>query len=374
MRLVIEKIVYPGKSLGRLKDKAAFCDEGLPGETVDIRILGEKKDFISAETLSILEKSPFRVETKCGHYKACSSYQYIDYRAQIEIKEMQVKEIFKYGMGADGGSASGGDKKLVMPSPVIWGYRNKAHMHIVWEGKAPHLAYHKPGSTDEFVKVKKCFLLSEKLNCELEKRLDDLKNKKLYATCEITARESSCENINGKKLFFGQDSFFQINIAMLKELIDDLKKELALSGKETLADIYCGVGTFGIILSDSAKKILAVESSAGNIPFLRKNIAENNKNNISVYEGPGEYFINSVLSQKPDVIILDPPRKGLDAKITKALYEKYSGFIVYISCDPATLVRDLKILSGRFKISFLRCYDFFPHTPHIETMCMLKPF
>lgn len=368
MNLLIEKIVYPGKSLGRLKEKVVFCDEGLPGETVDIKILRDKKDFISAETVSVLEKSPFRVKPKCDHYKACSCYQYIDYRAQIEIKEIQVREMFKRGLGLEF------DKKLVMPSPVIWGYRNKARMQIIWNGKNPHLAYHKPGSADEFIEVKKCFLLNDKVNIELEKHLEDLKNKQLYGTGEITARESSCENINGKKLFFGQDTFFQINIAMLKELINDLKINLALNGNETLADIYCGVGTFGIILSDNAKKVLAVESSADNIPFLMKNIAENNKNNISVYEGPGEYLIDSVLSQKPDVIILDPPRKGLDAKITKALIEKHSGLIAYISCDPSTLIRDLKILSNRFKISFLRCYDFFPHTPHIETLCVLKPF
>jgi len=367
MELAIEKIVYPGKSLGHIKEKVVFCNEGLPKEIVDIKILNEKKNFIEAQTVSILEKSPFRIEPKCDHYKACSCYQYIDYRAQIEIKEKQIKEMLKRGLGIEL------NKTLVMPSPVIWGYRNNARMQIVWENKTPHLAYHKPGSSDEFVKVKKCFLLSENVNNELKKRLDDLKDKKLYDTNEITVRENSCENIGNKKLFFGQGSFFQVNIAMLKELVDDLKINLELSGKETLADIYCGVGTFGIILSDSVKKVLAVESSVNNISFLKQNIAENNKGNFSVYEGAGEYLIDSILSQNPDVIILDPPRKGLDAKITKALNEKHSGLIIYISCDPATLARDLKILLGRYKIGFIKCYDFFPHTPHIETMCVLKP-
>ena len=142
MELTIEKIVYPGKSLGRLKEKVIFCDEGLPGETVDIKILKDKRDFASGETESILKKSPFRIDPKCDHYKACSSYQYIDYRAQIEIKEMQIKEIFKRGLGLEF------DKTLVMPSPVIWGYRNKARMQIIWKGKNPCMAYHKPGSAD----------------------------------------------------------------------------------------------------------------------------------------------------------------------------------------------------------------------------------
>lgn len=367
MKLTIEKIVYPGKSLGRMNEKVVFCNEGLPKEVVDIKILAEKKNFIEAETISIIEKSPFRIEPKCDHYKACSCYQYIDYRAQIEIKEAQVKEMFKRGLGLEF------EKSLVMPSPVIWGYRNKAHMHIMWEGKTPHLAYHKPGSHEEFVTVKKCFLLSEKVSSELKKELADLKKNGSYDTEEIIAIENDCETIDEKKLFFSYKSFFQVNIAMLKELISDLKRELAASNGETLADIYSGVGTFGIILSDNFKKVLSVESSPDNIEFLNKNMEANDVTNLTAHHGLGEDSIDWVLSRKPDVIILDPPRKGLDAKITKALNENHSGLIVYISCDPATLIRDLKILSARFKINFLRSYDFFPHTPHIETMCVLKP-
>jgi len=366
METVIEKIVYPGKSLGRLNSKAVFTDEGLPGELADIKIIKEKKDYIIARTIKILKNSPHRVKPRCEHYKICSSYQYIDYPLQVEIKMAQVKEMFLKTLGIDMGN------KKMKPSRHIWGYRNNAQLHVVWENNTPHLAYHKPERFNEFVRIEKCFLLSDKINSELSKSLDELKNKRLYSIEELVAREKAQENIDGKKFFIGPNSFFQVNIPMLKELLVDLKAALRLSGKETIADLYCGIGTFGILLAEKVKKVIAVELSEDNMPFLRMNIEINNIANISVYDGASEKLIDEVLRQIPDVVLLDPPRKGIGPEVCNKLIAKPPEILVYISCDPATMVRDLKILMSAYKLKDLSCYDFFPQTPHIETMCVLE--
>jgi len=379
METVIEKIVYPGKSLGRLKSKAVFTDEGLPGEVVDVKIIKEKKDYIIAQTLKIIKNSPRRVKPHCEHYKICSSYQYIDYPMQVEIKNAQIKEMFMKALGIDVG------ERTVKPSPHIWGYRNNAQLHIAWENNSPHLAYHRPDRFDEFVKIDRCSLLSERMNNALADALKTLKDKKLYSVDEILARESVYtkkiilngsdiieENIDARKFFIGPNSFFQVNIPMLKELLADLKTALRLSGRETIADLYCGIGTFGILLSDKAKKVIAVELSEDNLPFLRRNLEINNIENAVVYEGSSEKMIDEILRQAPDIAIADPPRKGIGPEICDKLAGKPPAILVYVSCDPATMVRDLKILLSNYKIKNLSCYDFFPQTPHIETMCVLE--
>jgi len=366
MQITIEKIVYPGKSMARVNEKVIFTDEGLPGETVEVYIVKNKKNYTQAKTSRVLEASSCRVSPKCSHYAACSSYQYIDYPFQLEIKQAQVKEMFLRGLGIN----LEGD--IIKPSSLIWGYRNSAKLSVLWEKHTPKLAYHKPGSFDKFIEVEKCFLLSDKINLKLAETLKTLKDKKLYDINEISVRENSCENIDDKNFLMDAESFFQVNTPMLKEVIKDMKSCLKDTDIKTIADLYCGIGTFGIILSGLAENVLGVESSADNIGYLKKNIDGNNIKNYRLYEGDCEYLAEKIFSQNIDVFILDPPRKGLGDKICRMLIERPASVIIYLSCDPATLTRDLKKLLTRYKLEKAQCYDFFPHTPHIETMCALK--
>jgi len=352
--------------MGYLNNKAVFTNEGLPQELVEINLLRDKKNYAEAETLKILKPSANRVQSRCGHFKACSIYQNINYTYQIEIKETQIKEIFLKNLGINLNNG------ILKPSPIIWGYRNKANLNVIWENDRAHLAYHKPGSFDKFVKVEECFLLNNKLNLKLAEMLKTINNEKLYNIKEAAVRENAYENIDNKKFSIGDDSFFQVNTAMLKELVKDIKKYLTLTGKETIADLYCGIGTFGILLSDSAKKIIGVELTEGNITFLKDNISLNNIENFAYYQGASENFLDKVLEDKPDIIIVDPPRKGLSPGLCETLVKKPIPTLLYISCDPATLARDLKILLNAYKLKNITCYDFFPHTPHIETMCVLS--
>jgi 23S rRNA (uracil-5-)-methyltransferase RumA len=423
MRVSVEKIIYPGKSLSKIGGRVVLSDEGLPGEMIEVTPLKEKKSYIEAETKKILNASPHRVAFRCSHYKTCSPYQYIEYPFQLEIKKSQVREMLSHSLKIDLGDI------VVKPSPKIWGYRNRVRFRIIRENDTPFLAYHQPGFEQEFVKVEECHLISERMNSFLKEILEIIRAKRLKGIKEVELRESASngqmifsfhvdysksmkelpgllsplkskfplkgvvcliknkksleevvldgenfiEEKVGENIFhLGPQSFFQINIDLLREFIEDLKKIIPLSGKETIADLYCGVGTFGITLAQKAKEVIGVESSAENIRFLKKNLALNHAENFRVCEGLSDEWMPRILKRRMDVLIFDPPRKGLDGRIVDSLVQNPVPLVIYISCNPSTLIRDLKLLLSRYELKDLRLYDFFPHTPHIETCTLLE--
>jgi len=391
MEATIEKIIYTGKSLAHIDGKVILTDEGLPGEIVTIEPVREKKNYTEARTTGIIKKAAERTAPRCSHYKSCSPYQYIDYAYQLKIKEAQLRETLTHELKSDFCSI------LVKPSPHIWGYRNKVRLKILWKDGKPRLAYHIPQTTNEFAEIDECFLASPEMNSLLNETLKVLTEKKQLSVDEIEIKESFSEKkfltilhssskkeplisgdtfieekVAGKLFQFGPRSFFQINVEMTEELIKDIKDFLALTGKETIADLYCGVGTFGIALSENAGKVIGVESEKENITFLKKNISLNSIGNFEIKEGYCEKLIGSILKQKPDVIILDPPRKGLDEITRENIMKHGARFIVYVSCSPSTLARDLKTLLKKYRIRRTTFYDFFPHTTHIEACVILE--
>jgi 23S rRNA (uracil-5-)-methyltransferase RumA len=423
MEVRIEKIVYPGKSLSTFEGKFVFCDEGLPGETVEVKPVKEKKNYIQAETVKVLKASPHRAASRCAHYRACSPYQYIDYPFQVEIKKSQIKEIFSRSLKVEL------KEPAVKPSPKIWGYRNKVRLHLTWENKSAHLAYHQPGFEDEFVRIEKCFLISDRVNSLLASLLEVITGERLTGIEEVEVRESSSsqemllllyvsssqemdglakslsrlkskfplkglvflarrgkslieafidgqnfieEKVAGNIFRIGSQSFFQINGDLLREVSEDLKRIVNLSGRERIADLYCGVGTFGIILAPEALEVFGVEESRESIGFLKENLALNQIANFTVCEGQSEEWIPWILKKRTDVLIVDPPRKGIAPGIVKSLLRKPVSLIVYLSCNPSTLARDLKLLFPKYRLRDVRIYDFFPHTPHIETFSVLE--
>jgi len=398
-----------------------MTDEGIPGEVVEVEVLKEKKNYTEAKTLKVLESSPHRKEPRCGHYKTCSPYQYIDYELQAMIKKEQVSEMLSHNLKLTG------IDPVFRPSPDKWHYRNKIHLHIIRTATSANAAYHVPGTHDEFIRVTECFLVSETVNSliksvveiissggidfveEIEIREKSTRDKILlimygnrktdtdalresfkplgnaYPLCGIVyinrrRRQSHIvsgsdfleENIDGLKFFIGARSFFQINIPALEILIKDMKK-LAFPGEvKTLADFYCGVGTFGMLLASKVSHVIGVEPSGDNTFFLKKNILANNIKNFSIHKGTSEQWAGRILKEKIDLVILDPPRVGLTDTVARALSGKPVPHLAYISCNPSTLMRDLKILLGSYKLKHIYIYDFFPHTPHIETLAVLE--
>lgn len=353
----------------------------------------------------------------------CAPYQYIKYPYQLQLKKEQLKEIFLHHLKIN-------LKEIeVKPSPKLWGYRNKIHLHIIWQNNQAHFAYHQKTKTDNFIKVNKCFLIAPQMNKLLSSLLEiinganlngikevelkqSISNKEMLLTIylpgpdglkNISQKLSSLEKefpltgivaliksakapkealLRGKnyledkianlRLCFGAQSFFQINVHLVNTLIKDIAKSLPLDDSQILADLYCGTGTFGLSFAKKVKKVIGVEAAEENIIFLKKNIEINKIGNFAVYEGRSENLTDAALSNKPDILIVDPPRKGMGNLVSEKIIQLPVRTIVYISCNPISFACDAKILLKKYNLYEVFAYDFFPHTPHIEICAILR--
>jgi 23S rRNA (uracil1939-C5)-methyltransferase len=422
MKITIEKIIYPGISLAKEKGKVILSDQGLPQEEIEVKIAGQKKDYIRAVSETVLKPSPHRITPKCSHYKICSSYQYIDYATQLKIKNEQLKEIFSNVIDQEKFTL-----KKVKPCDTPWHYRNKLHLHILKQNNCFVLAYHQPKSRYDFTEVKECFLASKQANrllndfiqlinrfniahlnqiivrenqnnqmlvaligkgnskklfktlkplSELQNRFplagmtySDIKAKKQYS---VFGKNYITDKICGKSLSYSAETFFQINVPMIDKLINDLSVSVDFDNNRPIVDLYCGVGLFAVILRDKAKQVFAVDASKQNHFFLKKNIKDNKTSNITPVLEECEKWAGELKNKKPGLVILDPPRRGLDRSVIDKIIGSEAECLAYVSCDPMTLARDLKPILKFYSLSDLFFYDFFPQTGHIECLAVLK--
>jgi 23S rRNA (uracil1939-C5)-methyltransferase len=423
VQILIKKIVYPGRSLADTDGKVVFTDEGLPGEVVEVEPVRERASYIEARTVGIIEPSARRVEPRCGHFRACSPWQNMEYALQLEVKAGQVREIFSRELRIDL------DRLEVVPSPKIWGYRNRARFHVLWQDNEPFAAYHEPGSEAAFIRTERCELVPDEMNGLLGAVIGGIGKGDLRGLTDIEIRRSAAdgrmlislgmgsgaepgavrevfgrlkddyplagivgllndrkktsqvqllgkgfveENVAGTRFRIGAQSFFQVNIEQLAAVAGEMRRIAAASGEPRIADLYCGIGTFGVLLAPGAKEVFGVESEEANIRFLKRNLTQNGVGNYSVCEGTSEEWIGEILDRNIDLIILDPPRKGVAPDLARALADDPVRTLIYLSCNPATLARDLKILLGAYELAEVKVFDFFPHTPHIETLTILN--
>jgi 23S rRNA (uracil1939-C5)-methyltransferase len=423
MLIRIDKIVYPGRRLGLAEGKVVFTDRGLPGETVEVEVYRDKKSYAEARTISVVEASAKRVEPRCAHYLACSPYQDMDYGLELEVKKGQVAEIMTRELKRPF------ERLEIVPSPDPWGYRNRIRFRVLREAGRARFVYHEPGEQASFVPVDRCHLVPERVNDLMARLLEIVEGGPFASVVGIEIRTSRAKGdslvvcdldsgteaaalgqalaaikkehalagavasvYDGKRRrdekLFGRDfleevvrgltfrigarSFFQANVGILERVFDDLAAAAAPRAGETVVDLYSGLGTFGMLLAGKAREVFGVESDAGNVAFLKKNLALNGIGNFAVCEGTTEEWLAEVLERMPGMVVLDPPRKGVDPRVVAGLLDDPVPLLLYLSCNPTTLARDLKGLLKIYELKDLRVYDFFPHTPHIETLAVLE--
>lgn len=422
MVIKIEKIVYPGRRLGLLTGKVVFTDRGLPGESVEVEILKDRRSYAEARTVRIVDPSPARVEPRCAHYLACSPYQDMDYGLEVEIKRTQVAEILSREL-----RVRLPDFKLTA-SPEVWGYRNKIGLRVLREDGQAAFVYHQPHEREAFVAVDRCHLVPDEVNelmagllqaingvplatvegveirqsrwtgesfilCELSsgaekasvaEALKDLKRRFRLAGAvaaigqggrfqdeRLFGREYVEEKAGGLAFRIGARSFFQANLSILDTVFADVAVAAGLTHDAVIADLYCGLGTFGMFLARRAREVFGVEPEASNVTFLKKNLELNGIGNFAVCEGTAEDWLPEILERAPAVVILDPPRRGVFPETVERMVKDPVPRILYLSCNPTTLARDLKAFLEAYDLIDVRSYDFFPHTPHIETLAVL---
>ncbi len=196
--------------------------------------------------------------------------------------------------------------------------------------------------------------------------------------CEIVYGDDHISDYIGSLRFnISPLSFFQVNPVQTEQLYGKALEFAALTGEETVIDAYCGIGTITLFLAQNAKKVYGIEIVPQAIENARKNAEINHIKNVEFFCGRSEEVVPELYEQqgiKPDVMVVDPPRKGCDAALLDMLLKMSPKRIVYVSCDSATLARDLKVLceSGEYKVNKVQPVDMFPHSVHIETVCLLS--
>lgn len=422
LRLTIEKIVYPGERLAHWEGRTVFSDEGLPGEIVEAEVVKDAKSHIEARTVRIVEPSPLRIEPRCGHFRACGAYQVLPYVEQAALKSSQIREMLAGTAGIEPGEIS------FAAAPEPWHYRNRVRFRVVWTGRTAALAYRAPGSETSYVEAGTCHLVSAGMSEMLEACRTIIESAGIQTIIEIEARESRTtgerllclhrksparpgdidpfltrllprfnlkgivasrpagrgaqtsvewgrdyieETIGGRTFRIGAASFFQVNPVMLENVLGEIREFAAVAGPGRLADLYCGIGTFGIALAGRFKEVAGVESEPENIAYLKANLEANKIGNFRIHEGRSEEWTDLILGRGVDLAVVDPPRKGLDPTVVGSLCAHPPAALAYLSCNPATLVRDLRRLLDIYRVASIRGYDFFPQTPHFETLACL---
>ncbi|GBD34203.1 23S rRNA (uracil-C(5))-methyltransferase RlmCD [bacterium HR34] len=425
--LTFKDFVYPGKVEAFLDGKKYFGIGVLPGEKAEVLVVKKEKNGYNVLPLKILKKSKLRKRPFESHFLSCSPFQIIPYDSQVKIKSKLIidefsKELNNYLKG-------GVIFNKIFTQKRTTGYRTKMEFSFAEQKGKIFLSFFKRYSYKEKIILKTgCKLASKNLNLKalelveflnkeqinpdilkslicreskttkeiisilflkdksqkIEKIFRKLKNENLIVVFsdpkspaskinEIlykSGKDYLIENIFCIQLKYGFDNFFQNNIEMLKVALKIIKSEIP-SGKFVF-DLFCGVGTLGLSVAKKSKKVIGVEVDKKAIEFAKLNAKENKIYNFDgIVEDVSK--LDFKMLEKLEVVILDPPRAGLQEKLCLKLLKHLPEKIIYLSCNPKTQIEDLKILLQKYKLKKLYYFDFYPHTLHSETLAILEP-
>jgi len=373
--LQIEKLVYGGEGLARLDGRVVLTPYVLPGETVRVSIEPVKKDLLRGRLLDVATASPARVAAACPYFQRCGGcqYQHAEYSAQLENKIAILREVLKRLAKIE----FDGEIAAVQGEP--WGYRNRIQLHI----ERGEVGYFEHGSR-RLCSVDRCPVASPVLNQAIAK-LSEAKMR-FSGGVELFTNESdvqynlldraprdvfsvlSAMGTSGAIEYGGfrvsRNSFFQVNRFLVDALVGAAAADE--SGQSAI-DLYAGTGLFSRRLAGRFQKVIAVEAGLSAFRDLEHNLAGSIQAENS---GTEEYLAR--FEGTADFILADPPRAGLGPVVVKELTRIGAAAVTIVSCDPATLARDLKgLMAGGYRIDKLTLVDLFPQTFHVETVARL---
>ena len=400
-----------------------FVPYALEGEKIEYKIVKVLKNHAFGKLMKVITPSEHRVQPVCDCFKRCGgcSLLHIDYKKQLDIKKSNVISCMKKYSGL------GIEVNDVVPCRQIFNYRNKAQYPVA-DGKCGFYALRShdvipvdnckiqnPEDEDiiktvlTYIKItnapikhiytrygkNECMVVLVSKSSKLKDK-EFLINKLLERNDKISSiiLNVNPENTNvilGKKniTLYGKStitasignldfdisplSFFQVNSVQTEVLYNTAKELADFKSTDNIIDLYCGTGSIGLYMSDSVKNILGVEIVPDAIENARSNAKKNNINNAEFICGAAEDLMPDIVKKQGhiDAVILDPPRKGCDETLLKCLLDTDVKKILYISCNPATLARDISILSKKYTPSAVTPVDMFPHTSHVECCVLL---
>ena len=362
----IDDIAFGGEGVGRVDGFVVFVPLVIERETVEATITEVKTNFARAELEKVVTTADSRIEPECKYFGNCGGcqYQHMSYEAQLGMKQKQVADLFE----RIGGFSQ--DKVApVIPCPQPYHYRNRILVRSQWNGKAKKLLVgFRKRNSHWVVEIDDCKIAEPALNAQIpEVRANPPKRGGIKVNLRITPED----------WIVPDHSFFQTNYFMLPRMVEAVRKVFQSNGSEYLIDTYCGVGFFAIELASLAKRYAGVEYDKGAIKAARENATKFGGDKGEFIEGRTEDLLPSLLAKfdaQNTSVILDPPRRGCAPAALDQLREVRPSQVIYISCHPATLARDLNILcaDGVYRLEQVIPIDMFPHTQHVECITDLR--
>jgi 23S rRNA (uracil1939-C5)-methyltransferase len=386
----IEKLVYGGDALARVDGLAVFVPYGAPGDLLRLRIVERKKGFARAEIVEVLEPGPSRRTPPCPYFGPCGGcqIQQVEYAAQLEAKESFVRDALSRIARVEAPEAF----RLHAAPDREFGYRIRTTAHVVHARAETIFGYYGPRS-HRIVDVESCPLLVDELDAawraarEARETLSRVRDLDIAVGDASAAAEPPIAQIGGGRLethaagatyAFSPAVFFQANRYLLDALVrtaTEGEKRGALARGALALDLYAGVGLFAVPLARRFERVVAVEGDGAAAALAAENARANGADGLEVVVAPVEEWLESddVEPGGIDLALLDPPRSGLGEAASRRLATLEPGEIVYVSCDPSTLARDLRVLSDAgYSLDAVDVFDLFPQTFHVETVARLS--
>ena len=393
--LEIEKLVYGGDGLGRYQGKVVFVPFTAPGERIEVRPVEQKKGFTRAALTRIVKPAPGRTDPPCRHFGRCGGcqWQHLDYSLQVAAKRRILEELFHHHFPET--------KQLPIvfqPSPEAYGYRSRARLQLRGAGEKTQVGFFRHRS-HQVEDVDACPLFRPQLNAALANVRSIYREGQLGSTdleldlacaedgswamanarqAEMSASDSSRDllsrEVGGYRYAAAAGVFFQANDFLVGALAAAIGR-LSIPGGAAL-DLFSGVGFFSLPLARRYRKVVAIEGDATAHRLCIENATAAGFDNIdAVCAGVESWMqaVGSVSAPGFDLILLDPPRAGAGPPVMGQIAAWAPETILYVSCDPQTLCRDLAVLPGRdYRIDHVEGLDMFPQTYHFETIVRLR--
>jgi tRNA/tmRNA/rRNA uracil-C5-methylase (TrmA/RlmC/RlmD family) len=362
----------------------------LPGEKVRVRVYRNHKNYSEADLLAVLTPSPHRIAPRCPLFGRCGGcqYQHLTYPGQLKWKRQQVEELLKYMAGVEFAVAP------VIGSPREFGYRSKITPHFkAWSkelraGEGSPIGFLKQGSRFDIVDVPQCPIATPEINAKLPevraKTLQRLAAGEYKRDATLLLRHAQegvvtdydaviHEQVGALKLHFLARDFFQNNPFILPAFTGYVRAQAAGSGAKFLVDAYCGSGLFALSCAPAFTRVAGVELSETSVRFATENAAANGITNATFRAGDAaQIFAGLDFPPADTAMVIDPPRKGCDESFLAQLFAFGPRAVVYVSCDPATQMRDLKgFLAAGYLLTAVQPFDLFPQTRHLECVITL---